>query len=78
MAQPSKSWPTVPCKGCGRPIVFARNTLTGALVPLDPKPATYCAQEFEGQIICAPSESMVSHFITCPKADHFSGGKKGA
>lgn len=76
MAQPSKTWPVSVCKGCGRPIVFARNTQTNAIVPLDPKPVTFCAQEHKGQIICSPVEAMVSHFVTCPKANYFSGGNK--
>lgn len=74
------AWPTTPCKGCGRPIVWARNTQTEKRVPLDPKPVCYVVQEFDGELICGPVTAMVTHFATCPKASDFSkgGGHAGA
>lgn len=78
MSMPSKKWPTDPCKGCGRPIVWAMNTQTKAFIPLDPAPLTYTVQKSagDGPLICGPIEGMVSHFTTCPKANEFSGSSK--
>lgn len=67
---------TVPCRGCGKPIVFAENTQTGKMIPLDARSVCYVAQEWEGKIICASSEAMISHFATCPKAADFSHKKE--
>lgn len=64
--------PRTPCKGCGKPIIFARNTQTGALIPLDANTPVFTAREWEGEVICAPIEAMVSHFSTCTKASQFS------
>lgn len=66
------AFPTVPCKGCGKPIVFAENTQTGKMIPLDARAVVYAAQEWEGKLVCAPSSAMVSHFATCSKASDFS------
>lgn len=74
---------TVPCKGCGKPIVWAKLP-DGTKVPLDPAPPTY-------QFCDAPGTDpdganafrvngkdytrnpvFVSHFATCPKAAQFS------
>jgi len=64
-----------PCRGCGRPIVFAINHDTGMVIPLDPKPPVYgVLEEADGEIVCKRLErAMVSHFATCSKANDFSG-----
>lgn len=68
--------PRTTCKGCGKPIIFAKNTQTGRLIPLDANTPVFSAMEWDGAIICSPIEAMVSHFSTCAKANEFS--KKGA
>lgn len=74
---------TVPCKGCGKPIVFVE-VMHGdgrkATVPLDLSAPVYAITE-EG--MCGyPNRAerrraaYVSHFATCPKAGDFSASKK--
>jgi len=78
---------TVPCKGCGKPIMFAR-TSDGKTIPLDPRPPVYLVTENADGATCDrigpgqslfghPMATMVSHFATCPKASQFSGSKRG-
>jgi hypothetical protein len=68
-----------PCKLCGRPIIFARNDVTGGIIPLDIKAQTYVT---DGRGKCKPAKSrtayvFVSHFATCSHANEFSHkGKK--
>lgn len=64
----------VPCKGCGRPIVFARNG-EGKMIPLDPTPPVYAVAEIaEGTVQCTRLQTaMVSHFATCTNPGKFSG-----
>ena len=79
---------TTPCKGCGRPIVWAKDA-AGKAIPLDPRAPVYRVLELEAGIACRrlePTEAtaanpataaMVSHFATCSAAAQFSGrGKK--
>ena len=67
---------TVPCKLCGRPIIWAVDR-KGQRIPLDPKPAVYHVFVDNGVLVAErdrPSENMmgapmahlVSHFATCP------------
>lgn len=74
---------TTPCKGCGTPIVWARDA-NGKAIPLDPKPATY-GVKVDPQLgaICvrangadSVAQVYVSHFATCPKANEFSRARK--
>lgn len=77
---------TVPCKGCGRPIVWA--VMDGKRIPLDPQPAVYtvvgdgsngtvCERDRPGGNVMGQLLShMVTHFATCPKARDFSGSSK--
>ena len=71
---------STPCRGCGRPIVFAINKDTGKPIPLDPKPPVYgVVEEADGEIVCKRLElAMVSHFATCSKANEFSGKNRKA
>lgn len=71
---------TVPCRGCGRPVLFV-TTADGKTVPLDPSPPVYhriwdpdsdSAFWIKGSNDPEPT-AMVSHFATCPKASDFSG-----
>lgn len=69
---------TVPCKLCGRPIVWAVDE-KGTRHPLDPGAPVYQAVEHDkGQIVCERVKAganvmgmelatMVTHFSTCPK-----------
>lgn len=68
---------TSPCKGCGKPIVWAK-TLEGKMIPLDPKPPIYWVEDDGngGQACHRIREGMVSHFSTCPNANDFSASKK--
>ena len=76
----------VPCKGCGKRIIFAENE-DGAMVPLDPSPPCYELQVqheasnagYSSKLVAVRRETTyVSHYVTCPKADQFSkGGERG-
>ena len=76
---------TTPCKGCGKPMVWAyivkEGTRTGKRVPLDPRPIVYRllggfdSPEYEAQAL-PHVEGMVTHFATCPNANEFSGSKR--
>ena len=66
---------TVPCKGCGKPIVWGKDGRT--LVPLDPAPPVYskACELTDGTLSVvkmARGLVFVSHFVTCPKANDFS------
>lgn len=73
---------TVPCKGCGAPLVWAVNPATGKRVPLDARSVVYQLVE-QLQVGAEPKleairkpNHFVSHFQTCPKAAEFSRSKK--
>jgi hypothetical protein len=81
---------SVPCKGCGKPIIFARLP-NGGTVPLDVKAPVYrlAMLPLEEQIIAHAIRSndaaeinvgdvYVTHFSTCSKANEFSKSKKAA
>jgi hypothetical protein len=57
----------VPCRLCGKPIVWANSPDRKTRIPLDPRPAVYRLSE-QGQAIIAErmGGAMVSHFVTCP------------
>ncbi len=69
---------TSPCRGCGKPIVWAHKP-EGGVIPLDPRPPvyklihSYDEQTKQTTLRCERKlQSMVSHFATCPKANDFS------
>jgi len=62
-----------PCKGCGKPIVWA-TTRDGKKIPLDAKPPVYRVTEVDDLVWCdRVTDVMVSHFVTCKEAHRFSG-----
>ena len=73
------------CAACGAPLIYAVNIKTGNKIPLDARSVVYRVYETKSGIIeCAREELegedflAVSHFATCPKAQHFSKGGKNA
>jgi len=68
---------TTPCKGCGKPMVMARQS-DGKWIPLDPKPAVYrVVERADGGAWCErDTDCMVTHYATCPHASKFSKRKK--
>lgn len=70
-----------PCKGCGKSMVWGK-LLTGSWMPLDPVPPVYTIVPMKGQDGYSHPEAVrtmlafVSHFVTCPDRDKFSGGKR--
>ena len=68
----------VRCKSCGAELLFAK-TAHGKMAPFDAKPVTITV------IVVTPNESghhtgpqvtgHVSHFATCPHADHWRKDK---
>lgn len=78
------SFKTVPCKGCGRPIVWGV-TEDGKRIPLDPRAPVYRVvgsgvvkaermvhREAEDDV---PLGYMCTHFATCSAAAQFSGSR---
>jgi hypothetical protein len=75
------------CRGCGKEIVWG-TTEDGKKIPLDPRAPVYSLGprkigdnpafgERDGdQVVKRTSLAMVSHFVTCPKRDQFSGSNK--
>ncbi len=65
----------VPCKGCGRPLVWVKDE-KGTKHPLDPIAPVYfiTGHTDAGTPIAKRNENAyVSHFATCSKAREFSG-----
>ncbi len=67
------------CKGCGKEIIWGE-TQEGKKMPLDPAvPVYYYNIDGTGKITKTPrSQFMISHFVTCPEANKFSGKNKTA
>ncbi len=66
-----------PCKGCGRPVVFAKELGTGKWQVLDN--VSPCWEQVgvkDGVAVVVRAKAFVSHFSTCPKADDFSASKR--
>lgn len=73
----------VPCRGCGKPIVFGTVVRDGRkrFVPLDVNRHAYrLVEDADSPIVQKlPTPDPVvltSHFLTCPEANRFSGGKR--
>ena len=66
---------TTPCRGCGKPIIWAVSGLERRRIPLDPRPPVYVVGEgVDGEVVASRMDlAMVSHFATCPAANLFSG-----
>lgn len=63
------------CKGCGREILWARSP-TGAWLPLEVATAYTVRlgrhpEDAHAEVVARPT--YVSHFITCPDRDRWSG-----
>jgi hypothetical protein len=76
------------CRGCGRKILWAKDTATGKAIPLDTTPPIYMVtQDAENNLSSVRANQnfntgepmfYVSHFTTCPKANDFSHGRRDA
>jgi len=69
---------TVPCKGCGKPILFARDE-KGTMQVLDPRAPIFSFNggDLDGEFQVHRAEGhFVSHFATCPKANQFGKSAK--
>ena len=68
---------TSPCRGCAKPVVWARSP-SGGKIPLDPTPPVYTVTTLsDGSVKCERAPGvMVLHFATCSSADLFSKDKK--
>jgi hypothetical protein len=64
------------CKGCGKPIRFAKN-LAGKYIPLDERAPVYEIVKVLGEERAQLTErAFVTHFATCAKANDFSKKKE--
>lgn len=63
------------CKGCGREMVWAK-TPAGKNIPLERVPNGYEVSGGQAIEIGTLDGVYISHFLTCPKANQFSGSKK--
>lgn len=76
----SPTSPRVPCKGCGKPIVWGIGP-DNKPIPLDPTPPVYQVEHIDNlgptikTHVTRNTGAMVSHFATCPKAGQFSRNK---
>ena len=76
---------TVPCKGCGKPILWTAGP--HGSIPLDPRAPVYAVQadgkEIPPRVVRANETGAlvyyyVSHFATCSAANDFSASKRKA
>lgn len=66
-----------PCRGCGKPVVFAKDP-DGKWQVLDNVAPVWKQVGIKNgaPYVIREPKAMVSHFSTCPKADDFSGGRR--
>jgi hypothetical protein len=70
------------CKGCGRTIEFVKSEQSGKMIPLEQVwayeivVALVAPDTMEARARQLKEKVWVSHFLTCRKADQFSGGKR--
>ena len=72
-------WKTSLCKGCKKPMVWAKLLEGKSHIPLDPQPVVYeITGEVFGKITIepAPAKFMISHFAVCSGRDLFSNKNK--
>lgn len=70
----------VPCRLCGRKILWAVNSETGKRVPLDPRPTGFYrfVEGVSNTVHYFPQKTFISHFLTCPKVGTLTRkGQKG-
>jgi hypothetical protein len=66
-----------PCKGCGRPLVFIKDSKTGEIVPLDTQAPVWTIEtDMLGEEVAVRVDAFVSHFSTCSVANDFSKGRR--
>lgn len=59
------------CRACGSPILWATST-KGRPMPLNlPPEGRYVIEQHRSGPVASYSETYISHFATCPKADEF-------
>lgn len=66
------------CRGCGKPVFFAVDEL-GTRQVLDAVAPVYIVSSslFQAELhVARHASAYVSHFATCPAADHFSASKR--
>jgi hypothetical protein len=77
-ADPHGTEPGAKCRGCGKPMIWAK-TETGSTIPLDAKAPVYDVKMADEEAVAIRLEhAHVSHFATCPKAAQFAGKGKSA
>ena len=82
--------PESACRACARRIIWTTSP-TGAILPLDARPVTVYAivhsasgaRAVKATSVYSAEEAVelagplyISHFLTCPSAREFSGGRK--
>lgn len=68
-----------PCRGCGKPVVFAKDT-DGKWQVLDAHAPIWIqikSKDSTPRVMREP-KAMVSHFATCANANDFSASRKAA
>lgn len=66
-----------PCKKCKVPLVLVMGP-NGKTIPLDERAPVYrIVTDLTGAPVCERvPDAFVTHFSTCPEANHFSGSKR--
>jgi hypothetical protein len=74
-----KNQQATPCRGCGKPVLFA-STTEGRSIPLDLVAPVYAMiDSSNGRIRARRSTAhLVSHFATCPMVGRFNPLRRSA